>query len=144
MNWIFATDDSFAYVVLRAGLAFTFFMHGTQHVFGWWGGRGFKGMVKNWNEKYHKPIFLCWLAMFIEMAGVLSMVSGFLVRPAAFGIAAFMFMAIKESHWEWGFFLSQGPGKGSGLEYCLALMLMAIALVFGGAGALSIDGMLSR
>ena len=144
MNWIFETDHTYAYVVLRAGLAVTFFMHGTQHVFGWWGGRGALGMVKNWHEKYHKPVFLCWLAMFIEVAGVLSMVSGFLVRPAAFGIACFMLMAIKESHWGNGFFLAQGPGKGSGIEYCLALMLMALALTIGGAGALSIDGILSR
>jgi len=144
MNWLFETDDSFAYVVLRAGLAVTFFMHGTQHIFGWWGGRGAAGMVKNWHEKYGNPKILCWLALFIEAAGVVSMVTGFLVRPAAFGLAAFMLMAIKESHWEWGFFLNQGPGKGSGIEYCLALMLMAIALVFGGAGALSIDGAISR
>lgn len=144
MNWIFETDNSFSYVILRAGLAFTFFMHSTQHVLGWWGGRGARGMVKNWNEKYGNPVILCWLALLIEVAGVLSMVSGFLVRPAALGLAAFMLMAIKESHWEWGFFLNQGPGKGSGVEYCLALMLMALALVFGGAGALSIDGAISR
>jgi putative oxidoreductase len=144
MDWLFQTDNTFSYVVLRAGLAYTFFMHGTQHIFGWWDGRGARGMVKNWNEKYGNPVFFCWLALFIEAAGVLSMISGFLVRPAAFGLASFMFMAIKESHWEWGFFLNQGPGKGSGLEYCLALMLMALALAIGGAGALSIDQLISR
>jgi putative oxidoreductase len=144
MNWILETDNTFAYVILRAGLAVTFFAHGSQHVFGWHGGRGALGMVKNWHEKYGNPVILCWLALFIEVAGVLSMIFGFLVRPAAFGLACFMFMAIRESHWGNGFFLAQGPGKGSGIEYCLALMLMALALTIGGAGALSIDGILSR
>ena len=144
MNIIFQTDGSYAYVILRAGLAITFFAHGTQHILGWHGGRGFRGMIKNWHEKYHQPVFLCVLAMFIEISGVLAMTFGFLVRPAALGLALFMFMAIKEAHWEHGFFLAQREGKGSGIEYCLALLLMSVALVIGGAGALSIDGLLSR
>jgi len=48
------------------------------------------------------------------------------------------------SHWDHGFFLASAPGKGSGIEYTLALLLMALAVMVGGAGALSIDGMLSR
>ena len=47
-------------------------------------------------------------------------------------------------HWSSGFFLAQGPGKGSGVEYTLALLLMALAVLFGGAGALSIDGLIGR
>ena len=43
-----------------------------------------------------------------------------------------------------GFFLSGGGRKGMGVEYCLALFLMAFALLVGGGGALSIDYMLSR
>jgi putative oxidoreductase len=82
--------------------------------------------------------------MFIEVAGVLSMISGFLVRPAAFGLAAFMIAAMKQSHWENGFFLNQPGGKGSGIEYCLALFTISVALVIGGAGALSIDYLLTR
>jgi uncharacterized membrane protein YphA (DoxX/SURF4 family) len=72
------------------------------------------------------------------------MLSGFLVRPAAVGLALFMAMAMKESHWKNGFFLNQGPGKGAGIEFCLALFTMSAAVLTGGAGALSIDGLLSR
>jgi len=144
MNFIFQTDDSYAYVILRAGLAITFFAHGTQHVFGWHGGRGFQGMIKNWTEKYHIAVPICVLGMFTELAGVLAMTFGFLVRPAALGIALFMAVVIFKSHWKNGFFLNQGPGKGSGIEYCLALLLMSLALLIGGAGALSLDGLLSR
>ena len=144
MDSILHTGGSFAYVVLRFGLAVTFFAHSTQQVFGWHGGRGYKDVLKNWNEKYHIPIPICILGLFTEMAGVLAMVFGFLVRPAALGLAIFMAVAMKKAHWENGFFLAQGPGKGTGIEFCLALFLMAVALLVGGAGALSIDGMLSR
>ena len=40
MTAILQTDASYAFVVLRLGLALTFFAHGAQHVFGWFGGRG--------------------------------------------------------------------------------------------------------
>src|SRR5919106_5225372 len=139
MSSILQTDASYAYVVLRFGLAITFFAHSTQQVFGWFGGRGYRDVLKNWNEKYRIPIAICVVGLFVEMAGVLAMVFGFLVRPAALGLAIFMAVAIQKAHWQNGFFLNQGPGKGAGMEFCLALFLMAIALLIGGAGALSID-----
>jgi putative oxidoreductase len=145
MTTLLETDaSSYALVVLRLGLALTFFAHGTQQVFGWFGGRGYSGMIENWSTKYGVPVPLCVFGMFIELAGVLAMLTGFLVRPAALGLAVFMFAAMKEAHWENGFFLNQGPGKGAGIEFCLALFTMSVALLIGGAGALSIDGLLSR
>jgi putative oxidoreductase len=144
MSLILQTDASYAYVVLRFGLAVTFFAHSTQQVFGWFGGRGYKDVLKNWNEKYRIPMPLCILGLFVEMAGTLAMVFGFLVRPAALGLAIFMAVAIQKAHWQNGFFLNQGPGKGAGMEFCLALFLMAIALMIGGAGAFSIDLLFSQ
>ena len=144
MDWLFHTDNSFSYVVLRAGLAVTFFMHGTQHAFGWNGGKGAKAQVTNWRDKYHIPLPMGIFALVIELFAVVSMTLGFLVRPAAFGLAVFIGFALFLSHWSNGFFLASGPGKGSGIEYTLAIVLMSLALVIGGAGALSIDGLLSR
>lgn len=144
MDWLFQTDDSFSYVFLRFGLALTFFMHGTQHAFGWHGGKGGKAQVANWRDKYHIPTPLGVLALVIELSAVVSFTLGFLVRITAFGLAGFIASALFLSHWSNGFFLAQGPGKGSGIEYTLALFVMAVALVVGGAGALSIDGLLAR
>lgn len=144
MTAILQTDPSYAFVILRLGLAITFFAHCAQHIFGWFGGRGPTDIIGNWNKKRGIPIPLCVLALFIELGGALAMLSGFLVRPAALGLAAFMFMAMKEAHWQNGFFMNQGPGKGAGIEFCLALFTMAVALLVGGAGALSIDNLLSR
>ncbi|HVO93045.1 MAG TPA: DoxX family protein [Terriglobales bacterium] len=144
MDWLFQTDNSFSYVVLRAGLAVTFFMHGTQHAFGWHGGKGAKAQVTNWRDKYHIPLPMGIFALFIELFAVVSMTLGFLVRPAALGLAVFISFALFLSHWSNGFFLAQGPGKGSGIEYTLAIVLMSLALVIGGAGALSLDGLIGR
>jgi len=144
VDWIFHTSDSFAFVILRFGLAVTFFMHGTQHAFGWNGGKGAKAQVTNWRDKYHIPVPMGVFAVVIELSTVLSMSFGFFVRPVAFCLAVFIAFAMVLSHWEHGFFLASAPGKGSGIEYTLALFLMALAVMCGGAGALSIDGLLSR
>lgn len=144
MTAILETVPSYGFLILRLGLAVTFFAHGAQHVFGWFGGRGTADTIENWNKKRGIPVPICILALFIELGGALSMLVGFLVRPAGFGIAVFMFMAMKEAHWENGFFMNQGPGKGAGIEFCLALFTMAVAVLVGGAGPLSIDNLLSR
>jgi uncharacterized membrane protein YphA (DoxX/SURF4 family) len=68
---------------------------------------------------------------------------GFLTRPFALGIAVFVGSAMLLSHWGHGFFLARRPGEESGIEYVLALFLMAMALVIGGGGALSIDGLIA-
>jgi putative oxidoreductase len=145
MDWILATSPSeYSYVFLRLGLAVTFFAHSTQQIFGWSGGRGWKGMVDNWSEKYHIPPVFGVLGMATEFLGAFAMLFGFLTRPFALGLAIFIAIAIRKSHWGHGFFLARRPGEGSGVEYTLALFLMAMALVFGGGGAFSIDSVLSR
>ena len=144
MQWIFQTPDTYAFLFLRFGLAVTFFMHGTQHAFGWHGGKGAKAQVTNWRDKYGIPLPVGVLALVIELSTVICMVIGFFVRPVALGLAVFMLFATFLSHWEHGFFLSSQPGKGSGIEYTMALTLIALTIVVGGAGAFSVDFWLSR
>jgi putative oxidoreductase len=144
MSWIFETSPSFAFVFLRLGLAVAFFAHSTQQIFGWFEGRGLNSVLANWKEKYGIPVPISMLGMFIEFFGSFALLIGFLTRPFALGLVVFMAVAMQKAHWEHGFFLARRPGDGSGIEYCLALFLMALALVVGGGGALSIDGLLSR
>ncbi len=144
MNAIFQTEPSLALVVVRLGLAVTFLAHGSMHLLGWHGGRGIMGQVTNWKEKYHIPVWIGVVGILTEALSVPGMILGFLTRPLALGLMIFLAVAIWKSHWEFGFFLSGGGRKGMGIEYCLALFLMALALVVGGGGALSLDHMLSR
>ncbi len=143
MNAIFQTEPNLAFIVLRLGLAVTFFAHGSQHLFGWLGGRGLKGQVTNWKERYRIPVWVGVIGVLTEALSVPAMILGFLTRPLALGLMIFMAVAIWKSHWEFGFFLSGGGRKGSGIEYCLALFLMALTLLVGGGGALSIDRLIS-
>jgi len=144
MSWILETTPSFSLVFLRLGLAVAFFAHSTQQIFGWYGGRGLPGMLANWKEKDAIPTPIGLIGMFTEFVGSFFLLFGFLTRPFALGLTIFMAVAIQKAHWEHGFFLARRPGEGSGIEYCLALFLMALALLIGGGGALSIDGLLSR
>jgi uncharacterized membrane protein YphA (DoxX/SURF4 family) len=56
-----------------------------------------------------------------------------------------MAVAIAQVHWRHGFFLNWAlePGKEHGYEMNLALIAMALAVLVGGAGILSIDRLIS-
>ena len=136
-------DLSFALLILRLGLAFTFLAHGSTHLLGWYGGRGFKGTINNWKEKYQIPTPIGAIGILTEVFGGFALLVGFLVRPFALGLVIFMAVAIWKSHWAHGFFLARREGEGNGFEYCMALMLMSLALLFGGSGAISLDWLLS-
>ena len=134
---------AFSLLILRLGLAVTFFLHGSQHFLGWYGGRGFKSTINNWKEKQQLPIAIGVIGVFTEFFGSIALFVGFLTRPIALGLVIFMAVAIWKSHWANGFFLARREGAGNGFEYCMALMIMSLALLFGGSGAISLDWLLS-
>jgi putative oxidoreductase len=139
MNAIFQTEPSSAFLLLRLGLAAAFFAHGSQHLFAWFGGNGPEKTLGNWKEKYGIPIWLGAIGIFTEVFGTYALIVGFLTRPFALGLAIFMAVAIWKAHWKNGFFLARRAGDGNGIEYCLMLFLIALALFIGGGGTLSID-----
>ncbi len=135
-------EVSFALLILRLGLAVTFFAHGSQHFLGWFGGRGFKATITNWKEKQNIPIPIGVIGIFTEFFGSFALLLGFLTRPAALGLAIFMTVAMQKSHWAHGFFLARPGAQGSGIEYCMALLVMCLTLLVGGSGAISLDWLL--
>lgn len=146
MNPLLQTDPSLALLVVRLGLGIIFFAHGAQKVFGWYGGHGLKGTVSSFQQRMGIPVALGLIASFTELLGGLGVLAGFLTRPAALGLAIVMLAAVYKVHWQNGFFLNWGlqPGKGHGFEMNLALIAMALALMIGGGGTLSIDRLLLR
>jgi putative oxidoreductase len=143
MNWILETSPSYSLVLLRLGLAVTFFLHSIQQIFGWHGGRGLKAHLANWRDRQGIPTPVGALGLFIEFFGSFALFTGFLTRPFALGLALFISIAMLKSHARHGFFLARRPGEHSGIEYTLALFLMAAALLIGGGGAFSLDRLLS-
>jgi putative oxidoreductase len=57
-----------------------------------------------------------------------------------------MMVAIYRVHWANGFFLNTSgiPGRGNGIEYCIALLGMALYLVIAGGGRWCLDRLVFR
>jgi putative oxidoreductase len=142
---IIQTDSDSSTFVLRVLLGIVFFPHGAQKVFGWFGGGGFSGTMEAFTLKMGIPAFFAFLAILAESAGSLGLISGFLTRIAAFGIACNMAVAIFMVHLPNGFFMNWfGKQKGEGFEYHILVIAIAIALMIKGGGRWSIDGLISR
>lgn len=141
---ILGTDDSSATAILRLVLGLVFFAHGAQKMLGWFGGFGFSGTMGFFTGTMHIPAPLAFLAIAAEFFGGLGLIVGFLTRIAAFGIAVNMLVAIATVHSAFGFFMNwNGNQKGEGFEYHLLVLAMTAFLMIRGAGAFSIDRLLT-
>ncbi len=139
------TDKDISSLVLRVLLGIVFFPHGAQKVFGWFGGYGFSGTMGFFTGKMGIPAIFAFLAIMAEFLGPLGLLSGFLTRIAAFGIACNMTVAIFMVHLPNGFFMNWfGNQKGEGFEYHILAVAIAIALMIKGGGKLSVDGLISE
>jgi len=123
---------------LRIGAGLIFTAHGAQKLFGWFGGYGLEGTA-GWMDSIglSPGLPMATLAGSPEFFGGLLLIIGFLVRPAAFVLAATMIVAIAEVHIGNGLFMAN-----NGYEFALALLAVSVALLFRGAGSLSVDRVL--
>jgi putative oxidoreductase len=137
-NFSAATMDSLAVLLIRVPLGVIFFAHGSQKLLGLFGGPGLTGTLRNFEVHMGIPPLLTLLAIIAEFGGGLGVLCGLFTRLSACGIAVTMAVAIYKVHWVNGFFLS-ASGKGNGIEYTLALLGMALALVVTGGGSWSLD-----
>ncbi|HEV8584245.1 MAG TPA: DoxX family protein [Methylomirabilota bacterium] len=140
LDAVLAAYPSWSHLVVRLALGVIFFAHGSQKVLGWFGGPGLSGTIK-FMGGLGVPRAAAVTAAFIELLGGCAMIVGFLARPAAVGIIVIMLVAIAQVHGKNGFFL-QGK-TGPGYEFNFALIAMALSILIGGAGVLSIDRALS-
>ncbi len=133
---VVATYPSWSHLVVRLALGVIFFAHGAQKVLGWFGGRGLRGTVQTF-QGMGVPRAAALTAAFIEFLGGAAMIVGLLARPAAVGIIVVMLVAIAKVHAKHGFFLQSKTGPG--YEFNFALIGMALSILIGGAGVLSLD-----
>lgn len=141
---LIATDNDFATTILRLVLGVIFFAHGAQKMLGWFGGYGFSGTMGFFTGAMHIPAAFAFLAIAAEFFGGLGLIFGFLTRIAAFGIFSNMVVAIAMVHGQFGLFMNwTGAQKGEGYEYHLLVLAITTFLMIRGAGAASIDRMLS-
>jgi putative oxidoreductase len=137
---VLGTYPSWSHLVVRVALGVVFVAHGGQKVFGWFGGHGLRATIAAFTSM-GVPAPAAALAAFIELFGGSAMLLGVLARPAAVGLIVIMLVAIAKVHGQHGFFLNfEGvPGKGHGFEFNFVLIAMALSILIGGAGVLSID-----
>lgn len=122
-------------LLLHLVLGLIFLGHGSQKLFGLFGGKGLAGTTQMMNSLALRPAQ--WWALvgaLGEFLGGLLLALGLLTPIGALLIIGVMLVAIGKVHWSKGFWNSQG-----GIEFPLTLMTMALALGLAGPGAYSLD-----
>lgn len=123
----------------RVTIGLLFVGHGTQKLFGWFGGHGLRGTANFFGSSgWRLPFVMALLAGLGEASG-LAFAVGFLTPLAALGIATVMLNAIFAVHWKNGFFNGDG-----GIEFPLALATVAVAVAATGPGRFSLDNLIGR
>ena len=138
------TDNDTATTILRLVLGVVFFAHGAQKMLGWFGGYGFTGTMGFFTGMLHIPAVFAFLAIAAEFFGGLGLIFGLLTRVASFGVFCNMIVAVAMIHGRFGFFMNwTGAQKGEGYEYHILALAVTAFLMIRGAGAASVDRLLS-
>jgi putative oxidoreductase len=145
MKTLLKTTNSFAPTLARLTLGIVFFPHGAQKVLGWFGGYGLSGTFHAFTQQMHIPAVFAALAIAAEFLGSLGLITGFLTRIAALGIAVNMVVAVAMVHHANGFFMNwYGNQKGEGFEYHLLAIGLALIVMIYGAGKVSVDSAIAK
>lgn len=140
INRILTTNNSLGSLALRVPAGIIFAAHGAQKLFGSFGGYGLEGTGQWMASIGLEPGYLMALAAgSAEFFGGIALLLGLLVRPAAVVLAFTMLVAIFAVHFANGLFMSN-----NGYEFGLSLLAISVALAFNGAGAFSVDRLLSQ
>ena len=136
------TAREWGFLALRAALGVIFLAHGSQKLFGWFGGYGFAGTVEYFSSQLGIPAPLGALAILTEFFGGLAVLLGVFTRTAALGLTVTMVVAALKVHLAHGFFMNweNTPGQGHGIETNLALGAMALFLTLAGPGRWALAG----
>ncbi|HET7748061.1 MAG TPA: DoxX family protein [Terriglobales bacterium] len=138
------TNNDHVLTIVRLVLGVVFLAHGAQKMLGWFGGYGFSATMAFF-EHGGIPAVFAFLVIAAEFFGGIGLLLGFLTRVAAFGITCNMLVAIATLHHRFGLFMNwTGQQKGEGFEFHLLVLAITFLIMVRGAGALSLDRLLSR
>ena len=121
------TAVDLALLIIRLAVGAIFIAHGSQKLFGAFGGMGLSKTVEMMGGGA-----IPYLVTIGEFFGGIGIVFGFLSRFSAAAIAVIMIGAIVKVHWAGGFFAPKG------FEYNLALIGLLLPIVICGPGRFSI------
>ncbi len=124
-------------LIFRAGLGSTLAVHGTQKLFGWFGGHGIEGTSGGMKAMgFLPPRVSAFMAGLGEAGGGALLALG-LATPIGGAAAASTMLAAGSVHKPAGFFAAEG-----GFEYNAILGLGGAAVALGGPGYYSLDRLL--
>lgn len=119
-------------LILRIVVGLLFIGHGTQKLFGWFGGYGLKGTGGFFEQLGYRPgPLMAGIAGSTEVVGGLLLATGFLTPLGAAMIIGTMINAVVTVQWQ--------NGLWNGYEKDLLFATTAAALAFIGPGAYSLD-----
>ncbi|PKA72189.1 MULTISPECIES: DoxX family protein [Pseudomonas] len=135
INKVLFTRAGYGLTILRIAVGVIFAAHGSQKLFGLFGGYGLAGTAQYMESLGLTPGYLmATLAGGIEFFAGLALIIGLLVRPAALGLTVLSLVAIFTVHISNGLFMAN-----NGYEFALALLGGSLAVLIEGAGKLSVD-----
>jgi len=127
-----------AMLILRVVVGLYVFGHGSQKLFGWFGGRGLKGTEGFMGTLgFRPPRLWAWTAALGETGGGLLLFLGLLNPAGPLLVIAVMLVAIFGAHWKNGIWNSN-----RGFELPLTNLAAALAVAVGGPGGFSLDAAL--
>lgn len=127
-------------LLLRLAVGGSFIGHGTQKLFGWFGGNGLEATAEGFEQLGLRPGRANAIAAGAAEAGGGALIVAGLALPAAASVlTATMITAIRTVHGKNGPWLTNG-----GYEYNAVLIAATLALVETGPGGLSLEGRLGR
>jgi len=141
---LLSTPNDPTLTLARIILAVIFFAHGSQKMFGFFGGRGVSGTIEIFQQTMGIPAPLTIMAMTAEVFGAVGLFLGLFSRIAALGVLVVMIIAPFANHLYPNFFMNwTGRQTGEGFEYHLLAIALIVSVLVRGAGALSIDRLLT-
>jgi putative oxidoreductase len=127
-------------LLARLTIGLLFVGHGTQKLFGWFGGGGIDGTAEAFHGLGLRPGRRYALAAgAAEAGGGLLFALGAATPLGAAAVSGSMITAIKTVHWEKGIWTTSG-----GFEYNLVLLAAVFGLTENGPGHPSVDAALGR
>src|SRR3989440_9766961 len=108
-KYCMAITISIALLILRLVVGLTMVVHGTQKLFGWFGGSGLTRLRQGFEKQGFKPAWV-WACLGIlgEGGGGISLALGFLTPLGAAGISGARVMGTFKSRLQNGFHRSHG------------------------------------
>jgi putative oxidoreductase len=120
-------------LVLRVATGVVLAVHGTQHLFGWFGGPGLDGFARLVEPLgYESPRLFALIGGLSEVAGGLLLVLGLATPLGVAAAVGMMINAVIALHLPFGFWQTAG-------DLAVLVGLAAVAVAFIGPGSYSLD-----